>query len=398
MFEPFPGNYIWNLSTNLALMCGGNIGEIDEACRPVREAASRGEDAGTALFFDSWVTVAYKVLANADRDRAAGRQLSAGIKYQRAAGYLLAAERMQARDYAPRWTAYNDGLKYFRLGVELQEKNVAFVNIPYEGRHFTGLFVQAAPSAEGRPAPCVVSCNGLDSMKEQIYGAGNAEAFRLRGVSTLLIDQPGTGEALRNFGLVGRHDAEAWGSAAYDYLLTRSDVDHSRIGIFGLSLGGYFAPRIAGMDSRFKLCAVMGANHDWGEMQKRRMAREGDRPVPHYWDHVMWVFGKATIEEFMAWAPQMHLNGIVEKIRAPFLVTHGGGDRQIPLEYANRSYDQAVNSVKRELFITSRDDFEVEHCGADNGTILRDYIADWIAETFKEAATSHSGQASPADA
>lgn len=385
MYEPFPGNYVWNLSTNLALMCGGNIGEIDAACRPIREAAARGEDAGTALFFDSWVDVASKVLAMADRDLADGRKLSAGIKYQRAAGYLLAAERMQSRDYAPRWEAYNNGLKYFRKGVELQGKPVEFVDIPYEGKHYTALFIPGI-AIDGRKAPCVVSCNGLDSMKEQIYGAGNPEAFRLRGVSTLLIDQPGTGEALRNLGLNGRHDAEAWGSAAYDYLLARDDIDHDRIGIFGLSLGGYFAPRVAAIDSRFKLCAVMGANHNWGEMQRRRQAREGDRPVPHYWDHVMWVFGKATIEEFMEWAPKMDLTGVVKNIRAPFLVTHGGGDRQIPVDYAHQSFDEAADSVKRTLYITTSDEFEVEHCGADNGTILRDYIADWIAETFGEMA------------
>lgn len=383
MYEPFPGNYVWNLSTNLALMCGGNIGEIDAACRPIREAAARGEDAGTALFFDSWIDVAGKVVAMADQDLADGRRLSAGIKYQRAAGYLLAAERMQSRDYAPRWVAYNDGLKYFRKGVELQGKPVEFVDIPYEGKHFTALFIPGV-ATDDRKAPCVVSCNGLDSMKEQIYGAGNPEAFRLRGVSTLLIDQPGTGEALRNLGLHGRHDAEAWGSAAYDYLLTRDDVDHDRIGIFGLSLGGYFAPRVAGKDSRFKLCAVMGANHNWGEMQRRRMAREGDRPVPHYWDHVMWVFGKATIDEFMEWAPKMDLTGVVKNIRTPFLVTHGGGDRQIPVEYAHQSYDEAADSAKRTLYITTPEQFEIEHCGADNGTILRDCIADWIAETFGE--------------
>jgi dipeptidyl aminopeptidase/acylaminoacyl peptidase len=221
-------------------------------------------------------------------------------------------------------------------------------------------------------------------MKEQIFGAGNPAAFAARGVSTLVIDQPGTGAALRLGGLVGRHDAEAWASCAVDYLLTRQDVDPDRIGMFGLSLGGYFAPRAAAFEKRFALCAVMGANHNWGEMQRRRMAREGDRPVPHYWDHVMWVFGKKTIEEFMDWAPAMDLNGVVEKITVPFLVTHGAGDRQIPVEYAHQSYEQAVNSPKRELRITTAADFEVEHCGADNGTVLRDYIADWVSETFAE--------------
>jgi pimeloyl-ACP methyl ester carboxylesterase len=383
MFEPFPGNYVWNLSTNLALMCGGNIGEIDEACRPIREAAAKGEDAGTALFFDSWVNVAHQVLDNGAADEAKGRRLSAGIKYQRAAGYLLAAERMQSRDYAPRWEAYKKGLEMFRRGVELQGLACEFVQIPYEGKTFPGLFVKAT-STDGRPAPCLVSCNGLDSMKEQIFSAGNPAAFAARGVSTLLIDQPGTGEALRLSGLVGRHDAEAWASRAVDYLLTRDDVDPKRIGMFGLSLGGYFAPRAAVFEKRFALCAVMGANHNWGEMQKRRAAREGDRPVPHYWDHVMWVFGKKTFEEFMAWAPAMDLNGVVEKINVPFLVTHGVGDRQIPVEYAHQSYEQAVSSPKRELRITTKADYEVEHCGADNGTVLRDYIADWVGETFAE--------------
>jgi fermentation-respiration switch protein FrsA (DUF1100 family) len=381
MFEPFPGNYIWNLSTNLALMCGGNIGEIDEACRPIREAAAKREDAGTAQFFDSWLIVANKVLASAKADEDKGRDLSAGIKYQRAAGYLLAAERMQSRDYAPRWQAYNDGLKYFRKGMELQGAPVEFVQIPYEDSYFTALFVPAQ-GVDG-PAPCVVSCNGLDSMKEQIYGAGNPEANRVRGVATLVVDQPGTGEALRNLGHVGRYDAEAWGSAAYDYLLTRDDVDHDRIGMFGLSLGGYYAPRVASMDTRYKLCCVMGANHNWGEMQVRRLKREGDNPVPHYWDHVMWVFGKDTMDDFMDWAPNMDLTPEIANMECPCFIMHGSRDRQIPVEYAEQSRDQAVNA-KVDYFITMPEHFEIEHCGADNGTFSRDMIADWMAETFAE--------------
>jgi hypothetical protein len=29
MFEPFPGNYVWNLSVNICLEMGGVIGEIE---------------------------------------------------------------------------------------------------------------------------------------------------------------------------------------------------------------------------------------------------------------------------------------------------------------------------------------------------------------------------------
>lgn len=54
MLEYFPTNYVWNLSTNLALMMGGNIGEIDSICRQLIEASTRGDDEGTEAFFDTW--------------------------------------------------------------------------------------------------------------------------------------------------------------------------------------------------------------------------------------------------------------------------------------------------------------------------------------------------------
>lgn len=381
MFEPFPGNYIWNLGVNLALIGGGNHGEIDVACRPLREAAAAGADAGSAQFFDSWIGVANQVVANAEVDLACGRAWSAAAKLFRACGYYLNAERLQSRDYPPRWEAYRLGLETFRRSMELAGEPMEFVEIAYGEASYPALFYRA-PAAAGQPAPCVVTCNGLDSMKEQVFGNGFAQALARRGISTLLLDQPGTGEALRMRDLPGTHAAERWASPAVDYLLSRSDVDGTRIGMFGLSLGGYYAPRAAAFEPRFSLCAVMGANHGWGEMQKRRLAREGENPVPHYWDHVRWVFDKPDMESFMAWAPNMSLDGVIERITAPFLVTHGVGDRQIPLEYAHRSFDQAVNSAARELRIFTERDFEIEHCGADNGTVARDFIADWIAERF----------------
>jgi fermentation-respiration switch protein FrsA (DUF1100 family) len=381
MFEPFPKNYVWNLGVNLALIGGGNHGEVDAACRPIREAAAQGADAGSAKFFDSWIAVADQIVANASVDEAAGRNWSAADKLMRACGYYLNAERMQSRDYPPRWAAYRSGLDCFRRHVELGGKAIEFVDLPYGEQSFPAIYVKA-PSPDGKPTPCIVSCNGLDSMKEQVYGNGFAQALARRGISTLLVDQPGTGEALRNRKLGGTHESERWASPAVDWLESRDDVDATRIGMFGLSLGGYYAPRATAFEPRFALCAVQGANHNWGEMQKRRLMREGENPVPHYWDHVMWVFAKPDMDSFMAWAPNMCLDGVVERIKVPFLVTHGAGDRQIPVEYAQQSFDQAVNSPDRELRVFTATDFEVEHCGADNGTVGRDFIADWIAERF----------------
>ncbi len=383
MFEPFPDNYVWNLQTNLALVCGGNHGEIDVANRPVMDAAKAGADAGTAVLFDSWIAVADQVTRNAQADEAAGHALSAGTKYLRASGYYLSAERMQSRDHAPRWIAYDKGLELYRRGMALRGLHVDFTDIPFGDGSYPAIFIH---DGSGTPRPALVSCNGLDSMKEQVEMAGHGRANLERGINTLFVDQPGTGEALRKRGQTAVYDAERWGTPAFDYLLTRPDVIATRIGMFGLSLGGYYAPRVAANDPRFALCAVMGANHVWGERQKERMANEGENPVPHYWDHVMWVWGQPDMEAFMAYMPNVTLDGQIEKMRMPFLVTHGINDRQIPVANAHRSYDQAVNSAKRHLRIFTQADFEVEHCGADNGTVMRDYVADWCATTFAEIA------------
>ena len=73
----------------------------------------------------------------------------------------------------------------------------------------------------------------------------------------------------------------------------------------------------------------------------------------------------------------MHLNGVMDEIRVPFLVTHGARDRQISVDYAHQSYDQLVNSPDRELKIFTDREGGVEHVGADNMSFGRDYIADW---------------------
>jgi dienelactone hydrolase len=307
--------------------------------------------------------------------------LSAGTKYGRAAGYYLSAERMQSRDHPMRRAAYERGLALYRKHVQLRGMHVDFVDIPYGNESFPAIFYH---NGSGTPRPALVSCNGLDSMKEQVAMAGHAQTNLERGINTLFVDQPGTGEALRKRGLTAVYDSERWATPALEYLQRRPDVVAHKIGMFGLSLGGYYAPRAAANEPRFALCAVMGANHLWGELQKKRLAREGENPVPHYWDHVMWVWGKTSLQEFLACTAQITLDGQIEKMRMPFLVTHGEGDRQIPVSDAHRSYGQAVNSHKRELRIFTKADFEVEHCGADNGTGMRDYVADWCAERFAE--------------
>ncbi|MGK3207928.1 alpha/beta hydrolase family protein [Amycolatopsis sp. MEPSY49] len=377
MFEYFPGNYVWNLGVVAALNSGGLIDEVDRACRPIREAAARGSDAGTPDFLRAWTALTDQLVGQAEEAEKAGHARTAGELYFRATNYLCQAERMLAHADPNRLPTYRRVLDLARKSFALRDPGVSRVAIPYEGTTLPAYF-----SSAGASAPVVVLVNGLDSTKEHMYGSGHWQELAARGVSCLMLDQPGTGEALRLQGLTARIDAEAWAGAAVDWLETRSDVDTGRIGITGWSLGGYYAPRAAAFEKRFALCVAWGANHDWGAVQRRRLEREGERPVPHYWEHALWVWGHDDLDAFIEFADDVHLDGVVEKITVPFLIAHGEHDRQIPLEYAHRSYEQAVNSPRRELRVFTSEEGATEHIGLDHLPHVSTYIADWVADTF----------------
>ncbi|MNG27144.1 hypothetical protein D3C84_1122300 [compost metagenome] len=64
----------------------------------------------------------------------------------------------------------------------------------------------------------------------------------------------------------------------------------------------------------------------------------------------------------------------------PFLVTHGDNDRQIPLKYAHRTFEQLVNSPDKELIVFTAREGGVEHSSLDNPSNAGNLIADWLAE------------------
>ena len=95
MFRFFPTNYVWDLSINLSIEMGAKMGEIQEMCGPLAEAAQAKDAEGTAAFRQTWVTMADKLISLGEEDLALGRNISAGEKFVRA-GKLHADRRAVA--------------------------------------------------------------------------------------------------------------------------------------------------------------------------------------------------------------------------------------------------------------------------------------------------------------
>jgi dienelactone hydrolase len=380
LFEYFP-NYIWNLSVAIAMESGGRIGEIVDMCQPIRDAAESGADAGTPQFMAQWAAMGDKLLELAEEDLAKDRRFSASNKMERAALYLFVAERMQGHGHPGRQATYTKARETFERSTGLGAINRERVEVPLETGTMPALWTRAP--GEGRK-PAVVFCNGLDSCKELLYWTQLPHELARRGISTLCVDQPGSGEALRLQGLPVDPHSESWASKAVDWLEAQPEVDAAAIGMTGISLGGHFSPRAVAYEPRFASGAVWGANHDWAEVQQARIRREGENPVPHYWDHVLWVWGEDDVDRFIARAEDVHLDGVVEQVTVPFLIVHGENDRQIPVELAHRSFEQAVNSPKRELRVFTAEEGAAEHIGLDHLPLVIDHIADWVSDTFVE--------------
>ena len=382
MFEYFDGNYPWNLATIMVLNSGGQITEVDDVLSQVKARASSADDGANDAFCRAWQKAADKVAGLALADEEAGNLRAAGAKYARAAGYYFAAERQTSLLDPDRDALYRNMLTTFGKFTSLRREGCERVEIPYEnGTSLPALFVRGKGDAPKKP--CMVHFDGLDVNKEWLYLSGMPSELAARGVSTLVVDHPGVGEALRKRGMKSLVETERPASACVNWLETQADVDSGRIGMMALSLGGYYALRAAAFESRFSCCVAWGALYDVGMGVRRRLQGAGaQKSVHHYFEHIQWVTGASDMNEVAAIADRMTLNGILDRIHCPMLIVHGENDRQVPIEFAFRSHAEAVNSVGKELKIHTIAEGGSEHCSVDNISITTDYMAHWIARTL----------------
>jgi len=386
MFEYFPENYGWSQSVAIALLLGCNIHEIDEACKNFRRQNLDPEDpAAQEAWYQGWNTLAGRLERQASQDLKLGRELSAGRKYISASQYHMLAERHISNQDPRKIEVYEKALNTWDKGVELRGDPVERVEIPFGDVSLPGIFI---PSASAGPSPCMVFFNGGDSIKEMLYFSAGCE-LRNRGISLLIFDNPGSGDSLRRRDIFMLPESEIPAGACVDYLEGRADVDSRRIGVMGLSLGGYHAPRAAAFEKRFKCCVAWAAAWAFGPFAER--IAKGESETTGLAFQLAWMFGKDVPQKAVDIAMTMTLEGVSDKISCPLLIVHGENDRLSGVWQAEKTFNTAVNSEQRELKVFTRIDGGVEHCQVDNNLLGIEYISDWVAEILG-GTTKHTVQ------
>jgi 2,6-dihydroxypseudooxynicotine hydrolase len=248
-----------------------------------------------------------------------GFKLSAGEHYTRAALCYHFGKFLFVNDLEQMKQAHRKAVECRNKALPLLDPPGERVAIPYEGKHLYGILRK--PRGAAKP-PVVVMCMGLDSTKEEMDDY--EKRFLKRGLATLAFDGPGQGEAEYDFAICPEYEKPA--KAVIDFVETRTDLDSGRVGIWGVSFGGYYAPRAAAFDKRIKACVALSGPY------QRSASFEG-RPVMNV--EAFRVRSKsANLEEAGKVALRVSLKGIAKNITCPIYIVAGTKDRLTPADAA----------------------------------------------------------------
>jgi 2,6-dihydroxypseudooxynicotine hydrolase len=297
----------------------------------------------------------------------AGKHLSAGEHLQRAGVYYHFAKFLFVHDPAQMKAAHMKAVDCRRLALPHLAPPGERIAIPFEGKTLYGILRKppgVAKSPEMKPPVMAMAC-GLDSCKEETeaYEA----PFLARGIATLVFDGPGQGEAEYDFPIRGNYETAV--KAVVDFIETRHDLDAARIGLWGVSLGGYYAPRAAAFESRVKACISLSGPYDmadcWDSLPE--LTRETFRVRSHC----------ATQADAKRNAATLSLKGIANRITCPMFIVTGKLDRVIPWQDAER----LARDVKGPVELLLIDDGS--HVANNRGYRWRLQSADWMAEQLR---------------
>lgn len=286
-------------------------------------------------------------------------RLSAAEHLSRAAVYYHFAKFVFVHDAAQMRAAHAKAIACKQLALPHMRPPAVRVEIPYQGGFLAGFLRQ--PTGAVKP-PVLIMVPGLDSAKEEL------EAYELpflaRGMATLMVDGPGQGEAEYDFPIRGDYEVPV--KAMVDWVVARPDVDGSRIGLWGVSLGGYYAPRAAAFEKRLKACIGLAGPYDFGDTWDKlpELTREAFRVRSHL----------ATQQEAKAHSATLTLkNGIARQIECPLFLVTGKLDRLIPWQDTQRMGEEARGPV--EIMIVE----DGNHIANNRPYRYRNRTADWMA-------------------
>lgn len=202
--------------------------------------------------------------------------------------------------------------------TKLADHRIEAVEVPYGDKTLAGWF-HLPPGYIGGKLPCLVMVSGMDAFKELQINA-SADRFLRRGFACLMLDGPGQGTSLAR---------EVWyepdrygevGTAAWEAMASRPEVDPERIMAWGLSFGSFWATQMAAAEPRFAACAVMYTCFQPQNWPLFEMAS------PTFKQRFMYMAGVEEEAAFEAVMTKMDVLELSGRLEMPYFVMAGEDD------------------------------------------------------------------------
>ncbi|HEY4234166.1 MAG TPA: alpha/beta fold hydrolase [Lacipirellulaceae bacterium] len=136
--------------------------------------------------------------------------------------------------------------------------------------HVTLAGTLTVPEGAG-PFPAIILITGSGPQDRDEFLLGHrpflvlADHLTRRGIAVLRYDDRGVAKSTGNFATSTTHDFKRDAAAAFDYLLTRPEIDAKRIGLCGHSEGGLIAPMVASEKPEVAFIVLMAGTGVTGE-------------------------------------------------------------------------------------------------------------------------------------
>ncbi|MFP6889870.1 MAG: alpha/beta fold hydrolase, partial [Nitrospinota bacterium] len=213
------------------------------------------------------------------------------------------------------------------------------VQIPFDDGKTISCLLHLLP--DRRKAPCIIYVPGMDQTKESFPHARHNVAAE-RGFHVITMDGPGQGDSnIQKIRAVGDNYERA-GAAVIEYLLGREEVEPSKIGIYGISMGSFWSLRLASYDRRIAAVASAVACFNPNNTIFTQSS-------PRFKQVFMYMAGISDEDEFDEMARTMTVKGYMDKVACPTLLVTGEFDPLCPLEDAIEVYSDLT--CKKEMWV-----------------------------------------------
>jgi 2,6-dihydroxypseudooxynicotine hydrolase len=302
-------------------------------------------------------------LGEAAEDR--GDTESAGGHFAQAAMYYHFGSHVWHEDADQRDATHERAVEVFDRGAAHLDPPAERLEAPVPGGDapIPGHLRVPDDGPDGTPgdSPLVVLLPGLDSIKEELQPYGRS--LLDRGLATLAVDGPAQGESSYHYGMTP--DYSRFIAAVVDHLseLDPPGVDTTCLGVYGVSLGGFYAPHVAANEPRFDACVGISGPFTVGPVSARGSALLREQ--------FQWACRVDSMIEVDEITEAMTLREDIEDLTAPALMVTGANDHIIAPAQTQRIADRAPNGE----FVCYDDG---NHVCNNIPYKYRPYAADWL--------------------